>query len=81
MTPKENRSINVNNNIKRSPMNWKDRETRMEPVFRGEPVSIIKLIIKIILNSLLKFYNFMKFMSQLFYIFLIFIIFLLLLLW
>ncbi|XP_033210008.1 ubiquitin carboxyl-terminal hydrolase 8-like isoform X3 [Belonocnema kinseyi] len=35
MTPKENRIINVNN-IKRSPMSWKDREGRMEPVFRGE---------------------------------------------
>ena len=44
MTPKENRSINVNNNIKRSPLSWKDREGRMEPVFRGESVSFIKMI-------------------------------------
>ncbi|XP_043462618.1 ubiquitin carboxyl-terminal hydrolase 8-like [Leptopilina heterotoma] len=33
---KENRITNVNNNIKRSSMNLKDREDRMEPVYRGE---------------------------------------------
>lgn len=37
---KENRITNVNNNIKRSSMNLKDREDRMEPVYRGERVSI-----------------------------------------
>ncbi|XP_051157632.1 ubiquitin carboxyl-terminal hydrolase 8 [Leptopilina boulardi] len=36
MVSKENRITNVNNNIKRSSMNVKDREDRMEPVFRGE---------------------------------------------
>lgn len=39
MTTKENRVANVNNNIKRSSMNFKDREERMEPVYRGERVS------------------------------------------